>query len=122
MSNNPALSKLVALDPLGGGAKVPVGFMHSIFQVKPEIESENFNVCPVLLVHPMEDRWTQVESSQVLFDKLKTEKTIVMLEGCGHFPVEEPGFSQLENAALRFLHQVSAQVKGRAQPVAADVK
>ena len=96
--------------------------MHSIFQVKPEIEPENFNVCPVLLVHPMEDRWTQVESSQVLFDKLKTEKSIVILEGCGHFPVEEPGFSQLENAALKFLQQVSAQVKGRTQASAASAK
>jgi hypothetical protein len=58
----------------------------------------------------------------VLFDKLKTEKSIVMLEGCGHFPVEEPGFSQLENAALRFLHRVSAQVKDRVQASAAGVK
>lgn len=122
MSNNPTLSKLVALDPLGGGAKVPVGFMHSIFQVKPEIEPENFNACPVLLVHPMENRWTQVESSHVLFDKLKTEKSIVMLEACGHFPIEEPGFSQLENAALNFLQRVSAQVKGRAQPIAQSDK
>jgi len=39
-----------------------------------------------------------------------------------HFPVEEPGFSQLENAALKFLHRVSAQAKGRAQPIAAGVK
>ena len=58
----------------------------------------------------------------MLFDKLKTEKSIVMLEGCGHFPVEEPGFSQLENAALKFLHRVSAQVKGQDQPSAAGVK
>ena len=92
--------------------------MHSIFQVRPEIEPENFNFCPVLLVHPTEDGWTQVESSQLLFDKLKTEKSIVMLEGCGHFPGEEPDFSQLENAALKFLQRVSAQVKGRAQPSA----
>jgi len=70
----------------------------------------------------MSDLWTQVESSHVLFDKLKTEKSIVMLEGYGHFPVEEPGFSQLENAALKFLQQVSAQVKGRAQPIAQSDK
>lgn len=70
----------------------------------------------------MSDLWTQVKSSHVFFDKLKTEKSIVMLKGCGHFPVEEPGFSQLEDAALKFRQQVSAQVKGRVQPIAQSDK
>jgi hypothetical protein len=70
----------------------------------------------------MSDLWTQVEPSHVLFDKLTSEKSIVMLKSCGHFPVEEPGFSQLEDAALKFLQQVSAQVKGRAQPIAQSDK
>jgi alpha-beta hydrolase superfamily lysophospholipase len=106
MSNNPALSALVARDPLGGGVKVPLAFLHSIFEVRPEVEPERFSACPVLLVHPGDDRWTQVESSRMFFDKIKGDKSIRMLEKCGHFPVEEPGISQLECASIEFLSRV----------------
>jgi alpha-beta hydrolase superfamily lysophospholipase len=107
MSNNPALSDLVARDPMGGGAKVPLAFMHSIFQVRPDVEPDLFTTCPVLLVHPGEDRWTPVVSSRLFFEKIRGEKYIRMLDKCGHFPVEEPGFSQLEDAVVEFLARLS---------------
>jgi len=107
MANQPALNRLVAGDPFGGNVSVPVRFMHSIFAVRPDIEPEDFNVCPVLLAHPAEDRWTGIASSRPFFDRIKGEKSLIMLENCGHFPVEEPGISQLRQAALAFLSAIA---------------
>lgn len=109
MSNEPALSRLVAMDPLGGGVRVPVGFMRSIFAVQPAIEPQDFDLCPVLLAHPGEDRWTGPESSLAFYARLKAPKSLLMLQGCGHFPVEEPGFTQMEQAALDFLAALAAR-------------
>jgi alpha-beta hydrolase superfamily lysophospholipase len=103
MSNNPVLNRLIARDPCGGAVRVPINFMHSIFTTTPDIEPEQFNKCPVLLVHPANDRWTSIDSSLPFFNRLRGEKACVMLENCGHFPVEEPGISQLEHAAIKFL-------------------
>lgn len=103
MSNQAELSRLVAADPLGGGAKLSLRFMQSIFDLCPDVEPAAFNRFPILLAHPGADRWTPVESSRIFFDRLQCEKTLVMLDNCGHFPVEEPGFSQLERSVLAFL-------------------
>lgn len=34
------------------------------------------------------------------------DKECVILEGAGHFPIEQPGLNQLEVAVLRFLQQI----------------
>ncbi len=73
MSNNPSLNRLVADDPYGGGVRVPVAFMQSIFAVRPSIEPEDFDQCPILLAHPGNDRWTGFESSRQFFDRIKGE-------------------------------------------------
>lgn len=107
MSNTPALTQLVIRDALGGGNRVPVSFMQSMFSAVPALEPENFTRCPVLLVHPAVDRWTGVEISQPFFDRLAGPKSLVMLEDCGHFPVEAPGVEQLEKATRAFLAGIS---------------
>lgn len=45
--------------------------------------------------------------SQPFFDRLGGDKELVMLEGCGHFPYEEPGVSQFQKAVGEFLARVS---------------
>lgn len=109
MSNNMALSKLIAHDPLGGGTKVPINFMNSIFTVKPAIEPEQFELCPVLLAHPAADHWTHIDSSQPFFDRLKGKKSLVLLENCGHFPIESPGLEKLEETASNWLGAIATQ-------------
>ena len=106
IANEPALTRLICDDALGGGNRTPLGFMRSLFAVRPVVEPEAFDRCPVLLAHPAEDRWTSLEASRPVFDRLACPKQLVMLEACGHFPVEEPGLTQFEEAALAFLHQV----------------
>lgn len=113
MSGNAALNRLVGNDPHGGGAYVPVRFMRSIFTAKPVLEPEQFEVCPLLLVHPANDRWTGIASSKAFFDRIKGPKQLVMLENCGHFPVEEPGITQLQEAAIQFLTRQAALSRRR---------
>lgn len=59
-------------------------------------------MCQVLVVHPAEDRWTPVEVTRPFFDRLTVDKQLVLLDGCGHLPYEQPGLAQLEQAVARF--------------------
>lgn len=48
-----------------------------------------------MLLHPAEDRWTMPELSLDYLGRLRGKTRVVMLPGCGHFPLEEPGFQVL---------------------------
>ncbi|MEV4952049.1 alpha/beta fold hydrolase [Paenarthrobacter nitroguajacolicus] len=85
-------------DPTGGGGRVPLGWMRSYLESSPLVEPEDFDQTPVLMVHPEEDRWTPLEISQPFFDRIAARKSLVLLENCGHFPIEEPGFTQMQEA------------------------
>lgn len=103
ITNDPEFSRLLCQDPLGGGNRVPLRFLHSLLAIRPPIEPEDFEVCPVLLAHPAADRWTTIEASRPFFDRIKAAKELVMLENCGHLPIEEPGLRSLETASVTFL-------------------
>lgn len=103
--NDEEYLKLLATDKHSAGATVPLELIASIAEATPQIEPEDFDICPTLLVHPSEDRWTPVEISRLFFDRLKSPKEIVMLENAGHLPIEQPGLSQLEDAVMTFLKE-----------------
>jgi alpha-beta hydrolase superfamily lysophospholipase len=103
IANDPALIALINADPLGGGNRVPVRFLRSVLEMQPVCEPEDFDVCPVLFAQPLADRWTTLEASQPFFDRLRCPKELELLEGCGHLPIEEPGFSRLRDAVHGFL-------------------
>lgn len=98
MSRNPGLSRLCATDPLGGGARVPLGFLASYMRYQHE-PPESLTT-PVTLVHPSLDAWTPVELSMRVFRRLASPGKVVMLRECGHFPVEEPGITDLVTAIV----------------------
>lgn len=103
VSNDPELSEVIATDPRAGGSAMPTGFLRTILASEPPVSPELFDVCPVLLVHPADDRWTDVTLSRPFFDQLTVPKRLVMLGNAGHFPIEEPGVSELRTALLDFL-------------------
>jgi alpha-beta hydrolase superfamily lysophospholipase len=94
MSANRELSALCATDPLGGGVSVPLSFLSS-FMSYEHVPPERYQGPKVTLVHPGEDRWTPPAVSIRFLNRIAGPKTLVMLEGCGHFPIEEPGLAQL---------------------------
>jgi alpha-beta hydrolase superfamily lysophospholipase len=106
VANDPELVRLLCRDPIGAGNRVPLRFLRSILALRPAIEPEDFDICPVLLVHPAADQWTTIETSRPFFDRIKGPKKLVMLENCGHFPLEEPGVSRLEETVVAFLREL----------------
>jgi alpha-beta hydrolase superfamily lysophospholipase len=107
VATDPEVGRLVSADPVGGGIQVPVRFLHSFMTIQPAVEPEDFDLCPVLFAQPAADQWTTLEASRPFFDRIKGPKELVMLENCGHLPVEEPGLSRLEEAILAFLGRLS---------------
>ncbi|MGV0873734.1 alpha/beta hydrolase [Mycolicibacterium sp. XJ879] len=97
MSLNPELSRLCATDPKGGGVRVPLGFLASWLNFR-HAEPETFRAAPVTLVHPAADRWTPPELSINFLNRIGGPKSLVLLENCGHYPIEEPGLRQLADA------------------------
>jgi alpha-beta hydrolase superfamily lysophospholipase len=105
ITNDPAFSQIFIDDPLVGRARINLDFYRSMTVYEPPIAPEAFDVCPLLLVHPADDKWTPFVVSQPFYDRLSGEKQLVLLEGCGHFPYEEPGVSQLREAVEVFLRK-----------------
>lgn len=107
ISNDPELSRLLVSDPIAGGNWVSLRFMYNLLNITPPVEPEEFRGCPVLFAQPAADTWTTLEASRPLFDRLACEKELVMLENCGHLPVEQPGIGELECKAVELLRRVS---------------
>ena len=102
IANDPAFAAACAADPRGAGSTVPLRFLRTWMSYQPSVEPEAFDK-PVLLLHPGDDRWTPVHLSRPFFDRLGGEKRLVLLENCGHAPVEEPGLSTMRREFLSFL-------------------
>lgn len=117
ISNRPELAAVVRADRLGGGSWVPARFLRTLLTTAPAIEPEDFDVCPVLLVHPGEDRMTDLALSRRFFERLRAPKRMVILEGASHMPTEHPGVDQLEAAVLQFVQGLAAAA--RPAPVSA---
>ena len=106
ITNDPAFSKVFMRDRYIGNSLINMKFYKSMSLYNPAIEPDRFSGCPVLLAHPGRDRWTPVEISKQFFDRLPGAKKLVMLEGAGHFPYEEPGISQLKQAVAGYLRKI----------------
>ena len=82
--NDKGILKILLKDKVGSGSSVPIFFLLTMINSVPLIEPDDFFVCPVLLVHPEDDRWTPVEISKLFFDKIKTPKRMQILENADH--------------------------------------
>lgn len=102
ISRSPALSMLCASDPKGGARKISLGFLASYFQHKPKI-----GPVQITLTHPDHDVWTPPELSIRTLKRIPTPSNVVMLKDCGHFPIEEPGFSTLISTINAQIAQLS---------------
>lgn len=102
--NNENLAKLLMSDPISSGTKVTLEFLNGMLNPDIEIEAEDYQKCPVLLVHPQKDYWTDVSLSKLFFDKIKAPKKLKMLSGAGHFPIEDTGLKQLEKFCVKFMN------------------
>jgi alpha-beta hydrolase superfamily lysophospholipase len=102
MSSVAAVNELVARDPQGGGRRVAVGLFRSWMTYRPPLEPEAFDRCPVLLAHPLADRWTPPAWSRAVLDRIAAPTRFAGLERCEHWPLESPGREVLVEEADRF--------------------
>ena len=102
--NNEALAELLMSDPISSGTKVSLEFLYGMLNPSIEIEAMDYQKCPVLLVHPEKDYWTDVSLSRLFFDKIHVAKELKLLQGAGHFPIEEKGLKQLEEYCIAFMN------------------
>jgi alpha-beta hydrolase superfamily lysophospholipase len=112
VANDQALVRAIMADPRAGGNWMSARFLRTLLMAEPELPPEAFDVCPVTLAHPADDRWTDVSISRLLFDRLGRVPTeLVMLENGGHFPVEYPAHEQLIAAFRRFVEPAIASTQ-----------
>ena len=90
-------------DKYAGGVNISMRFLRTFSSYNPDKEFEEFDSCPILLIHPEKDNWTPFELSKKVFDKLKVNKELFLLKECGHVPIEEPGIYEMENHILNFI-------------------
>ncbi|EPF88133.1 hypothetical protein GCM10025882_27920 [Acinetobacter gyllenbergii] len=101
--NNKAALKVFMKDKTSAGNAVSLAFLDSYIHYKPEVAAEDFDVSPILLTQPAQDRWTPLDLSTPFLSRIhKVPVKTVMLENAGHYPLEQPGLSQMVDAIDQF--------------------
>jgi len=104
LCNNPKALKVFLSDCSSAGNWASMAFLASYMTYQPALEPENFDVCPILLTQPAEDAWTPLHLSELVLNRIqKVSIQVEMLENAGHYPLEEPGLTQMHDAIDRFI-------------------
>lgn len=112
VSNDADLNELCISDPLGGGARIPLGFLGTWLSYQ-HLPPEEFTGPEILMVHPQEDHWMPIEISERFLSRVAAPSKVVMLANCGHLPVEQPGLDQLRRAVQDLAAGLTAPVDVR---------
>ncbi|WP_201746249.1 alpha/beta fold hydrolase [Veronia nyctiphanis] len=105
--NDKSILKVLLKDRRCAGNNVEIGFLLSMMESIPKKEPEQFTDMPVLLVHPGDDKWTPTFISELFFDRIGANKCKVILENCGHFPIESPGKEMMEEEIKKFINLIN---------------
>ena len=106
IANERGLARSIARDRLAGGTWMPGRWVRGYLEAAPLVAPDEFDACPVVLAHPGEDRWTAMELSASYLRRITRVPTrLVVLEGAGHFPVEEPGHTELNRLLVDSLNR-----------------
>jgi alpha-beta hydrolase superfamily lysophospholipase len=109
LANGPGAMKVFMRDRTSAANWVSVRFLDRYMNYAPAVEPEDFDACPVLLTQPAEDRWTPHHLSVPFLSRItKVPVDTVMLENAGHYPLEEPGLTQIQDAIADFVAERAA--------------
>lgn len=104
LCNDKGCLKEMLADETSAGNRVPMKFLYSYMTYKPEIEPEDFDICPLLLTQPEKDRWTPLHLSKIFLKRIKKAPvTVKILENGSHYPIERQALEQLRQYILEFL-------------------
>lgn len=95
-------------DKSSAGNSMSMAFLSSYLTYRPAMEPEDFNVCPILLTQPAQDRWTPLHLSKLFLRRVRQVPVkTVMLENAGHYPLEQPGLSRMVDTIDSFYQEVA---------------
>ncbi|MDO5519329.1 MAG: alpha/beta hydrolase [bacterium] len=104
--NDKKCLKIMMNDTTSAGNKATMKFLESYMNYVPEIEPEEFDVCPILLTQPEKDRWTPQFLSDSFLDQIKKVSiTKTVLRNGSHYPIEAEALADLHKYALDFMRQ-----------------
>lgn len=70
----------------------------------PKMEPEDFDVCPIMLAQPEDDRWTPQRLAELTLDKIhKVPVRREVLRQGSHYPIERTALEDLRRYVLEFL-------------------
>ncbi|MHA7601271.1 alpha/beta hydrolase [Alicycliphilus sp. T452] len=108
--NDPAALQVWLSDKRSAGNANTLAFLSSYLVYRPVVNPEDFDICPILLTQPAEDRWTPLHLSEPFLRRIdKVRVQTVMLDRAGHYPLEEPGLSQMVDAIDGFYQELAAR-------------
>ncbi|KVL16751.1 MULTISPECIES: alpha/beta hydrolase [unclassified Burkholderia] len=100
-------------DRTSAGNAMTMAFLDSYMSYRPVVEPEDFSVCPILLTQPAADRWTPLHLSEPFLARVRhVPVKVEMLENAGHYPLEQPGLSQMVEAIDAFYRDVTTRHAG----------
>ncbi|MDG3011858.1 alpha/beta hydrolase [Rhodococcus sp. D2-41] len=109
LANDPGAQSVLMKDRTSAGNWVSVRFLGRYLSHAPAVEPEDFDRCPILLTQPAADRWTPLHLSAPFLSRITMSPVeIVPLDNAGHYPLEEPGLTQLQDAVADFVDAHSA--------------
>ncbi|NMO01490.1 alpha/beta fold hydrolase [Gordonia sp. TBRC 11910] len=104
--NDRAAKKACYDDATSAGNLVSIAFLDSYLNYRPVTAPEDFDVCPVLLTQPAEDKWSPLRLAKPFLDRItRVPVRTVLLENAGHYPLEQPGLDQMVDAVDLFCAQ-----------------
>lgn len=107
MSSSPALQAYFAGDPLLSGLRVPARF----FRTMRALELHPLDpACPLLLLHPGDDRWTPTALSRPTFERIAGAGRVRELSNGAHMPLELPARLELQQEIADFLEAAARRV------------
>ncbi|WP_433732678.1 hypothetical protein ACQP0C_10160 [Nocardia sp. CA-129566] len=102
--NDKTALTIMTRDRTSAGNRVPIQFLASYLDYRSAVKPAHFDACPILLAQPAEDRWSPLHSSQLVLSPITAVPVhTVMLDNAGHYPIEEPGLTQMQNAIAEFV-------------------
>ncbi|WP_270607153.1 alpha/beta hydrolase [Bacillus mobilis] len=108
LCNDEKVMEVFNRDKTSAANKASMKFLDSYGNYQPAMEPEDFDVCPILLTQPEQDKWTPLHLSTPFLNKIKkVGVNIVMLENGGHYPVEQPALDQMHDAIVEFIYKVT---------------
>ena len=89
MANNPEFVKALKNDKIGSGSAVYLKFFRTLFEVSPEIEPEDFNMCPLLFLQPEKDYIIPWSMSKPFYESLSCKKEMIIFEKLWAYPTRK---------------------------------